>query len=124
MDNRKSVRYRLGASAVFSWEDSPGNRLRGEGVTRDISLVGAFIFTATCPPANTPVQLDVFLPPVQGRVPTARIRAKTQVLRIEGAEGVEELSGFAVVSQGFRFWPLWAEDPALDLSGTKLLRER
>jgi hypothetical protein len=46
MDLRKNLRYRLGASVVFRWEGSPGNRLRGEGLTRDVSLAGAFVFTS------------------------------------------------------------------------------
>lgn len=96
---------------MFTWEGSRGDLVRGEGLTRDISLEGAFIFSLTCPPAKTAVQLDVFLPPVRNRTPIARIATEAQVLRVENVGGVEELSGFAVVCEGFAFWPLWAEDP-------------
>src|SRR5579859_6770227 len=50
MDMRKEIRYRLDAPAVYSWEGMCGRRFHGEGITRDISVQGAFIVTATAPP--------------------------------------------------------------------------
>jgi hypothetical protein len=95
MELRNRVRYRLSADAVFAWEGAQHGRLLGEGVTRDISLTGAFIFTLTCPPVGATVQLDVFLSqtlsPARKRV---RIKTEATVIRVEH-------SGFAAVSQDF-----------------------
>jgi hypothetical protein len=103
-DNRKCVRYPLGARAVFSWEGPAQNRLRSEGLTRDVSLAGAFVFTLTCPPAGTAVQVELFLPPMHGAVPTALLRGEARVLRVERPPTREEQSGFAVSSDDF--WSL------------------
>ena len=94
------MRYRLSADAVFAWEGAQHDRLQGEGITRDISLAGAFIFTSTCPPVGSTVQLDVFLPPILGAAgKRVRIRTSATVLRIENSAGSK---GFAAVSEDFK----------------------
>jgi PilZ domain len=98
MELRNRVRYRLSADAVFAWE-GPSQRLLGEGITRDISVAGAFIYTRTCPPVGTTLALDIFLSPAagsQGR--TVRIKTEARVIRVEHSPGAE---GFAAVSQDF-----------------------
>ena len=103
MEHRKNIRYPLGARVVFSWEGPKQNRLQGEGQTRDVSLAGAFIFSLTCPPVGTTARLDLFLPPLSGTVPVARIKGEARVVRIEHIATREEQSGFAVASEGFWF---------------------
>lgn len=105
-EHRESVRYPLSARAVFSWQDSEQNKLRGEGLTRDVGLAGAFIFSLTCPPVGATVEVDLFLPPVHGAVPTVRLKARAQVRRVDRAVTREEQNGFAVASEGFGFLPL------------------
>jgi PilZ domain-containing protein len=101
MENRTYERYRLSARAVFSWEGPQQKRVEGEGVSRDISLAGAFILTRSCPPTDTTVQVELFLPPIHGTVATARMRAQALVLRVEYGPPGEQQSGFAVKSAGF-----------------------
>jgi hypothetical protein len=84
-------------------KDRIKKKLQGEGVTRDISTKGAFIVTTSCPPARAAIQVELFLPPLNGTVATARIRAKALVLRVEQAPACEEQSGFAVDSPGLSF---------------------
>jgi hypothetical protein len=96
---RNRVRYRLSADAVFAWESAQQGRLLGEGVTRDISLAGAFIFTRTCPPVGATLELDIFLsqaPGSGGR--TVRIKTEAKVIRVEHSTAAE---GFAATSQDF-----------------------
>ena len=62
MDMRKEIRYRLEAPAIFTWENFQNKRLQGEGLTRDISLLGAFILTPTCPPNMSIIRVEVALP--------------------------------------------------------------
>ena len=99
MELRNRVRYRFSADAVFVWEGAQHGRLLGEGVTRDISLTGAFVFTLTCPPVGTTVQLDVFLSPANGSARrTVRIKTEATVIRVEHSAAGE---GFAAISQDF-----------------------
>jgi hypothetical protein len=96
---RNRVRYRLSADAAFAWEGAQQSRLLGGGITRDISVAGAFVFTATCPPVGATIELDVFLSPAIGSAKKGvRIKTEATVIRIEHYPGAE---GFAVVSQDF-----------------------
>ena len=99
MELRNRVRYRLSADAVFAWEGAQHGRFLGEGLTRDISLAGAFIFTLTCPPVGATVHLDVYLSPTTGATrKTVRIKTEARVVRVEHSAAIE---GFAAVSQDF-----------------------
>ena len=101
MELRNRVRYRLSADAVFAWEGAARDRLLGEGITRDISITGAFVFTATSPPVGTTVHLDVFLSSHPRRGPAKRVRIETEaeVIRVEHSAVAE---GFAAVSRDFK----------------------
>jgi hypothetical protein len=91
---------------VFSWEGAHGSRLQGEGLTRDISLSGAFLLSPTCPPAKAAVRLDIFLPPLHNGAPRVRIQAEAQVVRVDSLFPENGGCGFAVVSiTGFNFAP-------------------
>jgi hypothetical protein len=105
MERRKAVRFRLAASAVFYWESSEHRSLRGEGMTRDVSSTSAYILAAVLPPIEAVIWVDIFLSQIRDTMPTARIRTKATVLRIENAEGTAT-GGFAVVGEAFKFWPL------------------
>ena len=99
MELRNRVRYRLSADAVFAWEGAQHDRFLGEGLTRDISLAGAFIFTLTCPPVGATVQLDVLLSPTTSAPgKCVRIKAEATVVRVEHSDTLE---GFAAISQDF-----------------------
>jgi len=97
MELRKRVRHRLGADAVFTWQGAENSWLHGEGVTRDISFAGAFIFSLTCPPVGSAIQLDVLLLPLQSGERSLRMKTEATVIRVEHANGIE---GFAVVIEG------------------------
>jgi len=102
MERRTQDRYMLNARALFSWEGPEQKRFEGDGVTRDISIAGAFILSRSCPPTHTKVQVELFLPPIHGTVATVRMRAEARVLRVESGPPGEQQSGFAVDSPGFR----------------------
>ncbi len=114
VERRKRVRYRLDLPAIFSWESSQRSRLQGEGITRDIGLEGVFIFTATCPPVETTIQLEVLLPPLTGAKATIRIKGEARVLRVEPRREKGVTSGFAVLSDGFNLYP-----PATDKTNSE-----
>jgi hypothetical protein len=65
-----------------------------------MSVAGAFVLTATCPPPNAAVQMEVILPLSDGGS-KALMKADVMVLRVEhDAEG-NKRSGFAAISKGF-----------------------
>ena len=103
---RKEVRYRLDAPAVFSWEGARHRRLQGEGITRDISVQGAFILTATMPPSDCPVQVDLLLPSLTEEKGMMRITGKARVIRVEHPSSDTWIHGFAVVTDDLHQWGL------------------
>jgi PilZ domain len=99
MELRNRVRFRLFADAVFNWEGPERKRLFGEGITRDLSVSGAFIFTRSCPPVGAMLELEIFLSPVPGtRGRNVQIKTEARVIRVEHSASAE---GFAAVSQDF-----------------------
>jgi hypothetical protein len=100
MELRRKLRYRIRAPVVFSWEGVRGDRLQGEGLTRDISLSGAFLFFPTCPPVEETIQLEIFLS-LNSRASRVQIRAKACVVRVEHCLLESGRSGFAISTAGF-----------------------
>lgn len=97
MEQRNRVRYRLSAAAVFVWDGPHDGRLHGEGLTRDISVAGAFVFTRTCPPVGAILELEIFLAPIHGSgIRTVQIKTEARVIRVEHSDGA---GGFAAVSK-------------------------
>ncbi|MBI3668280.1 MAG: PilZ domain-containing protein [Acidobacteria bacterium] len=103
---------------LFSWEGAQRRRLQAEGVTRDISVKGAFILAPTCPPVEATVQVEIFLPSLQGSGQPARIKAESRVLRVEHAAGGNGQSGFAIFSEGFALCRSVTEVPGPKPTGT------
>ena len=106
MEMRKEIRYRLDASAVFSWQGAREKRFQGEGITRDVSVQGAFILSATLPPPDCPVQVDLLLPQLTGMNSAVRITGRARVTRIEQTAEGSWIRGFAVVTDDFHQWGL------------------
>ncbi len=104
MEMRREIRYRLDAPAVFSWEGGCHGRFQGEGITRDISVQGAFILSATMPPPDCPVQVDLLLPSVAGMMGMMRITGKARVIRVERLSSDAWIRGFAVVTDDLHQW--------------------
>src|ERR1700686_2892384 len=117
MERRTNIRYRLSANAIFTWKGAGHARLRAEGITRDISPLGAFVLASSCPPIDDIIQVEIFLflPTTQGSGPKLRIRTEAQVLRIDH-EGDQGMSGFAMGRAHFRFWPSRASGSDSDLA--------
>jgi hypothetical protein len=91
---------------VFSWEGTRHRRFQGEGITRDISIQGAFILTATMPPPDSAVQVDLLLPSLTGMKGMMRITGKARVIRVERPSSDTWIHGFAVVTDDLHQWGL------------------
>ena len=100
VERRKSIRYRMNAPAIFHWKGPENERFQGEGVTRDMSIAGAFILTATCPPPNAVVKMEVLLPLSDG-ASKAQMKADMTVMRVDHDMEGSKRSGFSAVGKGF-----------------------
>jgi hypothetical protein len=90
----------MNASVMFRWSGPENGHYQGEGVTRDMSVVGAFVLTSTCPPPNAVVQVEVFLPLTDG-ASKALMKADMTVLRVEHGIAGKVRSGFSAAGKGF-----------------------
>ena len=61
-DRRQNSRYELRFSVRFSWKGLPGVWLYGEGITRDMSTTGAYVYTQTRPPVQALLRTEILLP--------------------------------------------------------------
>jgi hypothetical protein len=59
VEHRSAIRYRLQRPVIFFWEDARGIRCRGKGVTHDVSEVGAYVLSTTCPPLQVEVEIEI-----------------------------------------------------------------
>ena len=117
MDMRKEIRYRLEAPVLFTWENLQNKRLQGEGLTRDISLYGAFILTRTCPPNLARVRVEVALPSLTGIHADIRILGWARVVRVDHPSGGWGENGFAVAREDLSNWSLLASHTEFDRNG-------
>jgi hypothetical protein len=65
-----------------------------------MSVAGAFVLTSTCPPPNSAIQVEVFLPLSDGGS-RALMKAEMTVQRIEHDLPGNHPSGFSAVGKGF-----------------------
>jgi hypothetical protein len=101
-DRRKAVRYRLGVPLIFRWQGSR-HCLQGDGLTRDISVTGAYVLAATSPPADAVVDVEIYL--LGFRKPMLRIQARMKVLRVDDSTTAPGRLGFSLEGDGFHLFP-------------------
>lgn len=87
-----------------------------EGMTRDISVKGAFIETATMPPPNCSIQVDLLLPSVPGMKGAVRITGRARVIRVEHQSPKKRAHGFAVATGDLNQWGLMAVQGESDVA--------
>ena len=68
---------------MFSWANTDGNTMRGEGYTRDISPAGIYVWTSDPLPSSTAVKLEVSLPSLNEKRNGASLRTQGRVVRSE-----------------------------------------
>lgn len=95
-DARKALRYCVRAKAKFHWTLGNGLSREVEGVTRDVSPKGAYVFAAECPPRGTHLEMLIDLPSMGKGTNDLRIRAECSVLRVEKSSGKKTMVGFSV----------------------------
>ena len=96
VEQRKVFRYAIVATATFAWQDQGGIPQKSEGITRDMSGSGAFIYAAVGPTEQVPARIEFELPPLEEGKTPLRVRVKARVLRVERDPADPVHSGFAV----------------------------
>ena len=81
-DRRKNSRYGLRFSVRFSWRGLPGVWLYGQGITRDMSITGVYVYTQTCPPVQAVLRTEILLPGIWDRK-DIRAECEMKVHRVE-----------------------------------------
>ena len=69
-------------------------------MTRDISLRGAYVLSATCPPVNTVVEMELRLPSFS-RASSVSITSRMRAQRVERDLTGKSMMGFSVVGKSF-----------------------
>jgi hypothetical protein len=99
LELRQAIRYRLQAPVVFSWESPRHDTFKGDGFTRDISTMGAYVVSVSSPPVGALINVEVICVPSSGEN-GLRLSAPGRVVRTE-YDREKEQSGFAFVADGF-----------------------
>jgi PilZ domain len=100
VERRKADRYAMAATAAFAWQDQQAVLRKSEGITRDMSGDGAFIYAAIGPTEQVPVRIEFVLPPIEGRKTPLIVRLKARVVRVERDPADPVHNGFAVSYEG------------------------
>ena len=80
---RSARRYELSAPVSFSWSIRGGPVQTAEGLTREISHRGVWIWTKNCPPVEALIQMTVSLPRINGSVCAMSIAGEGIVVRVQ-----------------------------------------
>jgi hypothetical protein len=99
VERREQKRFNVRACVTFEWSDANGVKLCGQGVTRDISTKGFFIFSDCLPPAKVDLRLEVLFGSPVGEESNLQLGAEAVVLRVEPAPNSATLGGFAVLNK-------------------------
>ena len=93
-ERRSRTRYVIEGSASFKWVEEGSQALRGEGVTRDLSVSGAFIQSHTIPPLGADAEVTISLLSTTHEYLQARLSGSGRVCRVEVCDG--DAGGFGV----------------------------
>ena len=98
MERRRAIRYRVQLPVIFFWENGPGIRCSGEGVTRNVSEVGAYVLSVTCPPLGGEVETEMFSSG-HSRAPKVLLKGQMKVLRVDDQPASPGGFGFALAGK-------------------------
>jgi hypothetical protein len=101
LEQREQFRFGLRALVKFEWFDGVGVLHQEEGVTRDISSKGMFIFSNSQPPAKVDLRAEVFFSCMAGADTILELRVRALVLRVESATKSGASGGFAVLNRSY-----------------------
>jgi hypothetical protein len=95
-ETRNSLRYSVRAPVFFKWSDLQSRLRHGEGITRDISSGGLFVWSPEAPPAGALAEVEVLLPRLLDGGTGLSIHASGRVTRLEGQASDNQKTGFGL----------------------------
>jgi hypothetical protein len=100
LERREQTRYGVRARVDFEWVEE-GVLQRGQGLTRDISSKGMFIYSDSEPPPRADLRVRVSFSSVAEALTSVQLRALALVLRLEPASSPELQHGFAILNRSY-----------------------
>ena len=100
MERREHTRYGVRALVDFEWMDD-GVVRRGQGLTRDISTKGMFIYSQINPPAKADLRVEVSFQNFASMPTNLQMRAEGLVIRLEAATEPGSQQGFAILNRSY-----------------------
>jgi hypothetical protein len=100
LERREQTRYGVQALVDFEWIDE-GVIRREQGLTRDISTKGMFIYSDVNPPAKADLLIDVSFRDYASIPTNLQMRAKGLVIRVESATEPGSQQGFAILHRSY-----------------------
>lgn len=100
MERREHARYGLRALVDFEWVEE-GVLRKGQGITRDISSKGMFIYSDSEPPPRADLRVKVSFSSVAEALTSVQLRALALVVRLEPALSPQLQHGFAILNNSY-----------------------
>jgi hypothetical protein len=100
LEQREQTRYGVRALVDFEWVEE-GVLRRGQGLTRDISKKGMFIYSDSTPPTKTDLRVKVSFIPFARTLTKVQLRANSLVLRVEPPSPPGTDHGFAILNRSY-----------------------
>ena len=103
MERREQTRYGVHARVKFEWTDD-GISQQGQGITKDISTKGMFIYSEVSPPAKADLRVDVLFNEESPVNTNLQMRALGLVIRIEPSIAGGTGQGFAILNRSYHLY--------------------
>ena len=100
VERRHTTRYGLKVPVGFSWKNLSGGHQWGEGITRDISTNGVFVYIDESPTVGAVIRVRIQFPSF-GKRAGLEMHAEGHVLRVEPTTGIVGTIGFAFACRSF-----------------------
>ena len=100
LERRERTRYGVQALVNFEWIDA-GVLRKGQGITRDISPKGLFIYSDVKPPVKADLLVDVRFEHVLSMAKNLKMGARGLVIRVEAGTGGGSVEGFAILNRSY-----------------------
>lgn len=94
VNRRGPCRFGLRATVICRWKDDEGGAHEIDGLARDISRGGVYVFSSVPPPAGIRLGVEVLLPPLRPGLRQVQLQCEGEVVRVERDA---HTSGFAVM---------------------------
>jgi hypothetical protein len=100
LERREQTRYGVQALVNFEWIDE-GILRKGQGITRDISPKGLFIYSDVKPPVKADLLVDVRFERVFSKAKNLKMGARGLVIRVEAETRSGSVEGFAILNRSY-----------------------